>query len=49
MQMQVGCCTLEENKHVGASRMLGFQADDSRMLDFSTKETCWCQSDAGLS
>jgi len=37
MQMSVGCWTLAENKHVGASRMLDFIADASQMLDFRRK------------
>jgi len=35
MQRPVGCWNLAENKHVGASRMLGFQRGVSRMLDFN--------------
>jgi len=56
MLVPLGCWNIVENKHVGASRMLGFQsgcqseagladaslmlhfnADASRMLDFSRK------------
>jgi len=35
MQMLVGCWTLAENKHVGANRMLDFNAYASQMLEFS--------------